>query len=73
MSAAYPVVGSRVTIRAGALYGGAAASRGALIPGYITGPARRYTVSEITTRHGVQEAYLGELKSWVALSALVVA
>ena len=71
MSAAYPVVGSRVTIRAGALYGGAA-SRGALIPGYITGPARRYTVSEITTRHGVQEAYLGELKSWVALSALVV-
>lgn len=65
-------VGNRVTIRAGAIYGGLAVSRGALIPDYITGPSRRYTVSEIATNRGTQEAYLGELKSWVALSALVV-
>lgn len=64
--------GSRVTIRVGAVYGGNAVSRGALIPDYITGPSRRYTVTEIATNHGTQEAHLGELKSWVALSSLVV-
>ncbi len=64
--------GSRVTIKNGAVYGGLTVSRGALVPDYISGPSRRYTVAEITTHHGVQEARIAELESWVALDALVV-
>lgn len=64
--------GSRVTIRAGAVYGGLAVSRGVRVPDYITGPSRRYTVAEITTHEGVEEARIAELESWVALDALTV-
>lgn len=62
--------GSTVTIKAGAVYGGLAASRGAKVPSYIYGTSRRYTVSQIATHSGVQEALLKEINSWVALSYL---
>ena len=56
-------VGSTVTIQAGAVYGGLATSRGAKVP---------YTVKQIATHKGVQEALLKEITSWVALSYLTV-
>lgn len=63
-------VGSTVTIKSGAVYGGLAASRGAKVPSYISGTARRYTVGKIAEHKGVQEALLKEITSWVALSYL---
>lgn len=63
--------GSTVTIKPGAVYGGLASSRGAQVPSYITG-ARRYTVKQIATHKGDQEALLAEINSWVALSYLVL-
>lgn len=63
-------VGSTVTIKTGAVYGGLTASRGAKVPSYISGTARRYTVSQIAEHKGVQEALLKEITSWVALSYL---
>ena len=61
-------VGSTVTIQAGAVYGGLATSRGAKVPDYVSGKNRRYTVKQIATHKGVQEALLKEITSWVALS-----
>lgn len=63
-------VGSTVTIKSGAVYGGLATSRGAKVPSYISGTTRRYTVSQIAEHKGVQEALLKEITSWVALSYL---
>lgn len=63
-------VGSTVTIKSGAIYGGLAASRGAKVPSYISGTGRRYTVGKIAEHKGVQEALLKEITSWVALSYL---
>lgn len=65
-------VGSTVTIRDGAVYGGLATSRGAKVPDYISGTSRRYTVKQIATHKGVQEALLAEITSWVALAYLNV-
>lgn len=65
-------VGSTVTIKAGAVYGGLATSRGAKVPSYVSGSTRRYTVKQIATNKGVQEALLGEINSWVAISYLTV-
>ena len=65
-------VGSTVTIQDGAVYGGLAASRGAKVPDYISGTSRRYTVKQIATHKGVQEALLAEITSWVALAYLNV-
>lgn len=65
-------VGSRVTIKTGAVYGGLATSRGAKVPDYISGPNRRYTVKSLATHKGTEEALLDELNSWVALSSLTV-
>lgn len=65
-------VGSTVTIKAGAVYGGLATSRGAKVPDYVSGKNRRYTVKQIATHKGVQEALLKEITSWVALSYLTV-
>lgn len=65
-------VGSTVTIKAGAVYGGLATSRGAKVPSYVSGSTRRYTVKKIATNKGVQEALLGEINSWVAISYLNV-
>lgn len=66
-------VGSRVTIKAGALYGGLATSRGAKVPDYISGPNRRYTVKKIEAHKGTDEALLEEINSWVALTYLTLA
>ena len=65
-------VGSKVTIKAGAVYGGLTSSRGAKVPSYISGQNHRYTVKEIATHKGIQEALLSEITSWVALSYLSV-
>ena len=65
-------VGSKVTIDDGAVYGGLATSRGAKVPDYVSGKNRRYTVKQIATHKGVQEALLKEITSWVALSYLTV-
>ena len=65
-------VGSTVTIQAGAVYGGLATSRGAKVPDYVSGKNRRYTVKQIATHKGAQEALLKEITSWVALSYLTV-
>ena len=64
--------GSTVTIQGGAVYGGLATSRGAKVPDYVSGKNRRYTVKQIATHKGVQEALLKEITSWVALSYLTV-
>lgn len=58
--------------RPGAVYGGLATSRGAKVPDYVSGKNRRYTVKQIATHKGVQEALLKEITSWVALSYLTV-
>ena len=65
-------VGSTVTIQTGAVYGGLTTSRGAKVPDYVSGKNRRYTVKQIATHKGVQEALLKEITSWVALSYLTV-
>lgn len=65
-------VGSTVTIAANAVYGGLTAARGAKVPAYVSGTARRYTVKQIATHKGTQEALLSEINSWVALSYLSV-
>ena len=66
-------IGDTVSIKKEAVYGGLAVSRGAWVPSYITGPARQYTVQEITTRRGIPEALLGELLSWIPLCYLTPA
>ena len=63
-------VGSRVTIKTGAVYGGLTVSRGARVPDYVSGPNRRYTVKSIATHKGAEEALLEEITSWVATSYL---
>lgn len=65
-------VGSTVTISTGAVYGGLTAARGAKVPSYVSGTARRYTVKQIATHKGTREALLSEINSWVALSYLSV-
>lgn len=65
-------VGSTVTIATNAVYGGLTAARGAKVPSYVSGTARRYTVKQIATHKGTQEALLSEINSWVALSYLSV-
>ncbi len=71
--AAKVAVGSRVTIKTGALYGGLATSRGARVPEYFSGPNRRYTVKKIEAHKGADEALLEEINSWVALNYLTLA
>jgi len=63
-------VGSSVTIKTGAVYGGLATSRGARVPSYVSGPNRRYTVKSIATHKGTEEALLKEINSWVGTSYL---
>jgi len=65
-------IGSTVTIKKDAVYGGLTVSRGAWVPFYISGADHRYTVQEIATHCGVPEALLGELASWISLSNLCV-
>ena len=65
-------VGSRVTIKTGAVYGGLTVSRGARVPDYVSGPNRRYTVKSIAAHKGAEEALLEEITSWIATSYLTV-
>lgn len=65
-------VGSTVTVATNAVYGGLTSARGAKVPSYVSGTARRYTVKQIATHKGVQEALLQEINSWIALSYLSV-
>lgn len=59
------VVGSKVQIVAGALYGGLGSGSGKPVPSKHCGPA--YTVSKLATHNGKQEALIKELVSWVPL------
>ena len=63
--------GSTVTIKAGAVYGGLSSTKGTKVPSSITG-TRKYTVQQIATHNGAQEALLKEINSWVAISYLSV-
>ncbi len=62
-------VGSAVTIKSGAIYGGLSTARGKTIPKEQLAP-KKHTVTKIQTNNGVQEALLGEISSWVAISSL---
>lgn len=63
------VVGNKVSILSGAIYGGESNTRGKKVPSEYIG---KYTdtVTKIATHKGVKEALLKELYSWVAVSKL---
>ena len=61
-------VGSKVTIKAGAVYGGLSSARGKAVSNYALGLT--HTVSKIQTNNGVKEALLKEINSWVAVNSL---
>ena len=63
-------VGSKVTIDDGAVYGGLATTRGKAVPSGVSGPNRKYTVKQLATHKGEEEALLREIVSWVALKYL---
>ena len=62
-------VGSTVTIKKGAVYGGLSGTRGKLVPAIQLAPTK-HKVSKIQTNKGVKEALLGDISSWVAVSNL---
>ncbi len=62
--------GCKVKIKAGAVYGGLAATRNKKVPKWIVGQV--YTVEKIEAHNGVQEALLREIKSWVAVESLEI-
>ena len=62
-------VGSVVTIKDGAVYGGLSGTRGKSIPSVQCG-GKRHTVTKIETHNGVEEALLKEIVSWVSVSSL---
>lgn len=62
-------VGSVVTIKNGAIYGGLSATRGKSVPLVQCG-GKRHTVTKIETHNGVEEALLKEIVSWVSVSSL---
>ena len=62
-------VGSTVTIKSGAVYGGLSATRGKAVPKEQLAP-KVHTVSKIQTNKGVSEALLSDISSWVAVSSL---
>ena len=45
-------------------------SRGKAVPSGVSGPNRKYTVKQLATRKGEEEALLQEIVSWVALKHL---
>lgn len=63
-------VGSKVTIDDGAVYGGLDTTRGKAVPSGVSGPNRKYTVKQLATHKGEEEALLQEIVSWVALKYL---
>lgn len=62
-------VGSVVTIKAGAVYGGLSSTRGKAVPKEQLAP-KKHTVSKIDTHGGVKEALLSDIMSWVAIKYL---
>ena len=62
-------VGSKVTIKPGAVYGGLSTTRGKAVPAAQLAP-KVHTVSKIQTNKGVSEALLSDISSWVAVSSL---
>lgn len=64
-------IGSVVTIKAGAVYGGLSSTRGKAVPREQLAP-KKHTVSKIDTHNGVKEALLSDITSWVAIKYLEV-
>ena len=64
-------VGSKVTIKSGAVYGGLSTTRGKAVPKEQLAP-KKHTVSKIETHNGVKEALLSDIMSWVAIKYLEV-
>lgn len=62
-------IGSIVTIRAGAVYGGLTDARGKAVPKSQLAPTK-HTVSKIQVNGGVKEALLSDIFSWVAVKYL---
>ena len=62
-------VGSTVTIKSGAVYGGLSSARGKAVPKSQCAPTK-HKVTKIQTNKGVKEALLGDISSWVAVSSL---
>ena len=62
-------VGSKVTIKSGAVYGGLSTTRGKAVPKEQLAP-KKHTVSKIETHNGVKEALLSDIVSWVAIKYL---
>ena len=63
-------IGSKVSIKSGAVYGGLSTARGRAIPTAYTGNTKQFTVKKIATHKGTQEALLDGISSWVSLSSL---
>lgn len=63
--------GSKVKIKEGAAYGGLSSTRGKAVPGWVC--KRTLTVIDIAEHHGVKEARLQEINSWVAVASLTLA
>ena len=68
-SAKTVAVGSKVTIKSGAVYGGLSSTRGKAVPKEQLAP-KKHTVSRIETHNGVKEALLSDIMSWVAIKYL---
>ena len=68
-SAKTVAVGSKVTIKSGATYGGLTEARGKAVPKEQLAP-KKHTVSRIETHNGVKEALLSDIMSWVAIKYL---
>ena len=64
-------VGSKVTIKSGAVYGGLSTTRGKAVPKEQLAP-KKHTVSKIETHNGEKEALLSDIMSWVAIKYLEV-
>ena len=62
-------VGSKVTIKSGAVYGGLSSTRGKAVPKEQLAP-KKHKVSKIETHNGVKEALLSDIMSWVAIKYL---
>ena len=68
-SSAEITVGSKVTIKSGAVYGGLSTTRGKAVPKEQLAP-KKHTVSKIETHNGEKEALLSDIVSWVAIKYL---
>lgn len=62
-------VGSVVSIKPGAVYGGCTSARGRKVPEAQLSP-KKHTVTKIRQNRGTLEALLGDISSWVAVGSL---